>query len=252
MGGKDKIAKRFLRRTVDIIWPARSIVSNQRGAGRGPLTAEEFSAIHFLTGAVCDRCGVPMPLDLDEAQMCVPCIARPPRWNRARAAMVYDTASRRAVFDLKRSGRRDGLAILSRWMEQAGRELLSDADIIVPVPLHYRRLVQRGYNQSGWLAQFLGRRAGVSVSVDALKRTRNTPSQGGRNAKARRRNVAAAFAVRKSRLAKLNGKRVLLVDDVLTTGATVGACVRALRAAGAAQVDVLVLARVVRETDITI
>ncbi len=252
MGGNFKITKRLLRGGVDIVWPARSIVSNERGVGRGPLTAEEFSAIHFLTGAVCDRCGTPMPLDIGEKQICVPCLARPPRWNRARAAMVYDDVSRRAVFDLKRSGRRDGIGVLSRWMEQAGRELLNDADIIVPVPLHYRRLVKRGYNQSGWLAQAIARRTGVAVSVDALKRTRNTPSQGGQNAKARRRNVAAAFAARKSRVDLLNGKRVLLIDDVLTTGATVGACVRGLRGAGAAQVDVLVLARVVRETDITI
>ncbi len=252
MGGKFKIAKRLLRGGVDIVWPARSIVSNQRGVGRGPLTAEEFSAIHFLTGAVCDRCGVPLPIDIGEVQICVPCMARPPRWNRARAAMIYDETSRRAVFDLKRSGRRDGIAVLSRWMEQAGQELLNDAAIIVPVPLHYRRLVKRGYNQSGWLAQAIARRSGVTVSVDALKRTRNTPSQGGQSAKARRRNVAAAFKARKSRLDLLNGKKVLLIDDVLTTGATVGACVRALKAAGAAQVDVLVLARVVRETDITI
>ena len=124
--------------------------------------------------------------------------------------------------------------------------------MLVKVPLHYTRLVMRGFNQSGWLAQAIGAGTGRRVAVDALVRTRRTPSQAGLACRARRRNVSGAFKVRASRAAAIEGKRVQLVDDVLTTGATLSACTRALKRAGARHVDVLVLARVVRETDITI
>lgn len=157
------------------------------------------------------------------------------------------------VLDLKRVGRRDGLGTLCGWMRQAGGALIDAADVLVPVPQHYyTRLVVRGFNQSGLLAQAIGAETGRRVAVDALVRTRRTPSQAGLAGRARRRNVSGAFRVRKSRLEAVAGKRVLRVDDVLTTGATLSACTRFLKQAGARHVDVLVLARVVRETDVTI
>jgi len=245
-------AKGFLRAIADFLWPPRSLVSGQRGVGKGPLAPEEFGQIHFLTGPVCDACGSPLDFDMGPGATCAPCIARPPRWTRARAAMVYDAASRRPVLDLKRSGRRDGLDTLAGWMLQAGRTLVDEADLIVPVPLHYARLVRRGFNQSAWLAGAISGQSGTPMLVDAIKRTRRTPSQAGLSARARRRNVAGAFTVSKSAATRISGRRVVLVDDVLTTGATLSACARALKQAGAANVDVLVLARVVRETDVTI
>lgn len=193
-----------------------------------------------------------MELDLGPEAQCAACIARPPRWDRARAALIYDAASRRIVLDLKRSGRRDGLHVMTGWMQRAGANLIAEADMIIPVPLHYTRLVSRGFNQSAWLGQGIGRRAGLPCRVDVLKRKRRTPTQGGLSAKARHRNVAGAFSISQRAAALINGKRILLVDDVLTTGATLSACTRALKRAGARQVDVLVLARVVRETDVTI
>lgn len=247
-----RVAKAFLRQAADFVWPPRSLVSRERGAGKGPLTPAEFTRIRFLDSAVCDRCGAPHSVDMGEGTVCAACIARPPRWQRARAAFVYDADSRRLVLDLKRSGRRDGLETFATWMARSGAALLEEADAIVPVPLHYVRLASRGFNQSAWLAAAVGRQSGTPVLVDALKRTRRTPTQGGLSARARRRNVAGAFAVRKGAAARVSGKRVLLVDDVLTTGATLAACVRALKQAGARQVDVLVLARVVREIDVTI
>jgi predicted amidophosphoribosyltransferase len=144
-------SKAFLRNAADFLWPPRSLVSRERGLGKGPLAPHEFSQIHFLSGAVCDRCGAPLGPELDEGATCAVCIARPPRWDRARAAFVYDPASRRLVLDLKRSGRRDGLGTFAGWMAQAGRTLLDEADVIVPVPLHYGRLASRGFNQSAWL-----------------------------------------------------------------------------------------------------
>lgn len=244
--------KAFLREAADFLWPPRSLVSGQRGVGKGPLSIAEFSALFFITEPVCDSCGVPVAFDAGVGAQCAPCLARPPRWKRARAALVYDDLSRRPVLDLKRSGRRDGLATMAGWMLMAGRELVEASDILVPVPLHYTRLVMRGFNQSAWLASTLAKATGAPLSVDALKRTRRTPSQAGLSSRARRRNVSGAFSVRASRKALIAGKRVLLVDDVLTTGATLSACTRALERAGATEVSVLVLARVVRETDVTI
>jgi ComF family protein len=156
------------------------------------------------------------------------------------------------VLDLKHSGRRDGLEILAGWTLQSGRSLVDEADFIVPVPLHYARLVRRGFNQSAWLAGAISGQSGTPMLVDAIKRTWRTPSQAGLSARARRRNVAGAFTISKPAATRISGRRVLLVDDVLTTGATLSACTRALKQAVAANVDVLVLARVVREMDVTI
>lgn len=245
-------AKAFFRGMSDFFWPPRSLVSGIRGIGRGPLSPEEFARLRFISEPLCDRCGVPLDYRTGEETWCPVCLARPPRWQRARAALVYDDVSRRPVLDLKRGGRRDGLATFAGWMTQAGGRLVDEADVIVPVPLHYTRLVSRGFNQSGWLAQAIGKLSGKSVLVDGLVRHRRTPSQAGLSGRARRRNVAGAFRVRRSREKRIEGAQVLLIDDVLTTGATLSACVRALKRAGARQVDVLVLARVVRDTDVTI
>ena len=144
------------------------------------------------------------------------------------------------------TARRDGLGTLASRMLQSGRRLVDEADLIVPVPLHC------GSGQSGWLAQDISRLSGTPVMVDSIKRTRRTSTQGGLSARARPRDVAGAFTITRRAATRISGRRVLLVDDVLTTGATVSACTRALKQAGAANVDVLVLARVVRETYVTI
>ena len=245
-------AKAFLRRSRDFLWPPRSLIGGVRGPGLAPLSAEDFRSLTFITEPVCNRCGLPQEYGAGTETVCAACTARPPRWDRARAALVYDDLSRRPVLDLKRAGRRDGLELLAGWMGRAGAEILSEADLIMPVPLHYTRLVLRGYNQSAWLAQAVGRQAGVRVSVDALMRTRRTPSQAGLTARARRRNVSGAFRVRRGWRKAVAGAHIVLVDDVLTTGATLSACTRALKQAGARQIDVIVLARVVRATDLTL
>jgi len=245
-------AKAASRAAGELLWPSRSMVSGERGGGIGPMPAEDWAQLTFIDHPLCDRCGLPQDLDTGERIVCAACLARPPRWDRARAALHYDDASRRPILELKWAGRRAGLAIMAAWMALTGRDLIADAELIVPVPLHYRRLVSRGYNQAGWLAQALGRRTGTPVCVDALRRVKASPGQGGLSVRARRRNVAGAFSIRPRRAARLDGARVIVVDDVLTTGATLNACTRALRQAGVGSVDVLVLARVVRERDITI
>lgn len=227
-----------------MFWPQRSLITHRELAGPGALEPELWSKLQFLSDPLCARCGVPFEIAVEPGQMCGACIARPPAYDRARAALVYGDVSRELVLGLKYQGRRDGLVTLSGWMASAGSQLLGEAEVITPVPLHYFRLVRRGFNQSGWLAAALARRTGARLSVDALKRTRATPIQGGLSADGRRRNVQGAFRVRTSRAKLIAGKRVLLVDDVMTTGATAEACALALKRAGAACVDVITLARV--------
>jgi ComF family protein len=178
---------------------------------------------------------------IDEA-VCGACLADPPAYGRARAVFVYDGESRGLVLKLKHGDRTDAAVHLARWMHRTGASLLGDCDVIVPVPLHRWRLLMRTYNQAALLANALGRLSGKQVAVDGLLRVKATPSQGGLNPTARRRNVGGAFSVQ--RPARIAGKRILLIDDVLTTGATADACTKVLRDAGAACVDVLVLARV--------
>lgn len=252
MGRIALAAKGALRSGGELIWPSRALVSGRRDGGQGALPLDEWVRLSFITGPVCDACGQPQESDLGEVALCAACQARPPSWHRARAALIYDEASRRPVLDLKRAARRDGLSVMASWMVQAGGDLLEDADILIPVPLHYLRLVSRGYNQAGWLASAVAKRSGVPVRVDILKRVKATPSQGGKSRRARARNVAGAFAVPERKRGAIDGKCVLLVDDVLTTGATLRGCARILRRAGAREVNVLTLARVVRASDISI
>lgn len=245
-------AKTGLRSLGDFVWPHRSLLTGQTHAGQGLIPPADFMQLSFLNGSGCRLCAMPAESDLGEATMCGACAANPPPWQAARAALEYDEASRKAVLDLKRAGRREGLPVFASWMGLAGADLLSAADLIVPVPLHYRRLASRGFNQSGWLATGLARRTGIAACNDALVRRKPTPSQGGLSARERRRNVRGAFAIRPSRAEQVEGARVVLVDDVYTTGATLSSCTRALIRGKAASVSVLVLARVVRPTDVTI
>ena len=172
-------------------------------------------------------------------------IADPPAYQRARAAVRYDDVARTLVHALKYQDRTDLAPSMGRWMARTGGELLGEADVLVPVPLHWRRGWSRRYNQSGALARVIERQTGVPVHSDALRRIRPTQQQIGLNRSERARNVQGAFKVAAERSAGIQGRRVILIDDVLTSGATVDACARALLRAKAAQVDVLVFARVV-------
>lgn len=207
----------------------------------GALCAACFGKMTFVAPPLCAACGAPFEGPaLEEGALCGACIAAAPAYARARAVFVYDETSRGLVLKLKHGDRTDAAIHLARWMQRSGLELLSACDVIVPVPLHRWRFLMRTYNQAALLANALGRLSGKTVAVDALRRVKATPSQGGLSRGARARNVGGAFAAK----TQVAGKRVLLIDDVLTTGATAEACTRALRDAGAAAVDVLVLARV--------
>ncbi len=165
---------------------------------------------------------------------------------RARAVLVYDDASRDLILGFKHADRTEAAPAFGRWLARAGGELVETADLIVPVPLHWTRFVTRRYNQAALLGRALARETTLPLVPDLLIRRRRTPSQGGLDFAGRARNVRGAFRLNPRLAGGVRGRRVLLVDDVYTTGATVSACARVLLRGGAAQVDVLTLARVVR------
>jgi ComF family protein len=210
-----------------------------------------WSALTFLDGPACACCGLPFPVALEGENLCAACLSRPPAFDRARAILAYDEHSRGAILALKHADRLDLVPDFVRWLARTGQCLISESDLVVPVPLHRRRLWQRRYNQSAELARRLAHDWALAFDPLALVRSRPTRSQGAMvSAKARRRNVLGAFKVPDA--GRVAGKRILLLDDVLTTGATAEACARALKRAGASKVHVLALARVVKASDVLI
>jgi ComF family protein len=232
----------FGRGLLDLVLPPRTFDGGPAQT-RG-LSAENWSRVTFLDDPVCDGCGLALPFDSGAPERCPLCQARPKAFSRARAACVYDEHSRDLILKLKHADRTDLSGLMARWLSRAAAPLLEEADAIAPVPMHPGRLLRRRYNQAAEIARPLARTSGVAYLADALIRQRDTVSQGGKSASGRRRNVAAAFVVPESRRHRVIGRRIVLVDDVLTTGATAEGCARALMAAGAAEVTLAVVARV--------
>jgi ComF family protein len=238
------------RAALDAVLPPLCLGCNEIVEAPGALCASCWQRFSFLAPPYCDRCGYPFVDDPGTGALCGACSVRPPRYRQARAALVYDDHSRRLILPFKHGDRTDIARACGRWMARAGGDLLAGADLVAPVPLHWRRLLMRRYNQAQLLARIVVRQAvpesAVRLAPDLLRRRRWTGSQTGLRAEERRTNVRQAFDVHPRWRRAVDGKAVLLVDDVLTTGATVEACARALQRSGARSVDVLTLARVVR------
>jgi ComF family protein len=233
------------RGVLDALLPPNCLACDAPVLEHGAVCQDCFRGLHLIAAPLCRRCGVPFEhAGHGEDGTCPACVATPPPFGRARAAFAYNEAIGRLILPLKHADRPDLARHLARHMAMGGAALLQDAELIVPVPLHWRRLWTRRYNQAALLAGHLGRLARRKVLPDALRRTRATPSLGALSAAAREEAVEDAFAIARRAVPRVAGRRILLVDDVLTSGATAGACTRALLAAGAASVDVLAAARV--------
>ena len=247
----DGLRRRLLgagRMTLDALLPPRCLACGGAVETQGALCADCWQGINFLGAPCCTRCGLPFPYDAGTGVECAQCVAHPPPFDRARAVFAYDDQSRRLILAFKHADQLHGMPAFGQWLARSGAELLAEADLVAPVPLHWTRLFHRRFNQSALLAQ-----AAVaawrgpeppSFAPELLVRRRRTRSQGHLSRLQRSENVRGAFALKPG--TDVAGKRVLLVDDVLTTGATVEACARLLKRAGAARVDVLTLARAMR------
>jgi len=245
-----RLGRAALGMALDAVLPMRCLrcgaAIEADGASGGAVCSECWRLLRFLAAPACACCGYPFEFETPPGTLCAACRRRLPDFARARAVFAYDDVSRGLILSFKHADRIHGAPAFGRWLARAGAALTPDADLIVPVPLHRWRLFARRYNQSALLAHALGRAVDRPVAVDLLVRRRRTPPQGRLSRSARIRNMRGAFAVRPRWRARLRGARILLVDDVLTTGATAEACARALVRAGANAVDVLTLARVVR------
>ncbi len=206
--------------------------------------------MQFIAEPLCDGCGA--PFEYDAGERCAACLAKPRAFSRARAACLYDDASRDLILKFKHADRTDLAGLFTRWIGRAAADLLAEADAVAPVPLHPSRMLARRYNQAAEIARPLARAHRLAYLPDALVRARRTETQGGKSGSGRRRNVAGAFSVPPRSRARVEGRRILLIDDVLTTGATAEGCARALLAAGAACVDLAVIARVREAANLSI
>ncbi len=239
------------RQVLDLVLPPHCPACDTIVDTPGQFCVPCFRRAALIVPPCCVRCGIGFS-SLEAGGLshtCAGCLLEPPPWRSGRAAFTYDEFSRRLVLPLKYGDRTENAVVLARHMARAGRGLLDGCDLLVPVPLHRRRLFSRRYNQAALLAQAVGRMSGRPVLVDALARVRQTAPLVGQSPSERRRSVADAIRVRPNRLAALAGRHVVLVDDVLTTGATAGACATALLEAGAASVDVLAAARTARDEE---
>ncbi|MFZ0375678.1 MAG: ComF family protein [Xanthobacteraceae bacterium] len=232
-----------LRTALDLALPPLCPACREPVEGQA-LCPACWSKLSFITRPYCERLGIPFVYDPGPGILSMEAIADPPAYQRARAAVRFDEILRALVHALKYSDRLDLAPMMGRWISHAGRELLAEADALVPVPLHWRRLWTRRFNQSAMLAAAISAQSGVPIATGVLKRVKPTAQQVGLSRTERAANVQGAFRVPPEARGAVAGRRLVLVDDVLTSGAKVEGCARALLRAGAANVDVLIFARV--------
>ena len=236
--------KETVMRAIDIVLPPQSLMTGslETGGIEGDIWAE----VKFLDEPCCQCCGFPFEFDEGDKALCGRCVIKRPAYDMARAGFEYNDTSRGLVLGFKHGGRTEGLNMFAGHMRRAGRKCLEGADYIVPVPLHVSRRIKRRYNQSALLARALAKISDPLFDPDILMRHRSTATQGGRSASGRRRNVQGAFKVRDAATDRVKGAKIVWIDDVMTTGATLESCARTLKRAGARQVTALTLARVVK------
>lgn len=236
----------ILHTILDILLPPRCLRCGILVKTNSGLCGTCWNKIHFVDIPFCNCCGLPFEVNVGPDTLCGPCLSTTPLFERARSAMIYDKNSRPLLLAFKHGDRTDMTPVLATWMARAGIELLHDADIIVPVPLYWTRLFSRRFNQAALLAWKIAQTHSLVYLPQGLIRVRHTASQGYQSRLSRAHNLRGAIQIRQTDKEKFHNRRVLLIDDVLTTGATVNACAYTLRNAGASAVDVLTIARTIR------
>ncbi|MEE2861843.1 MAG: double zinc ribbon domain-containing protein [Pseudomonadota bacterium] len=252
MGLEHRVLSGAMKAALQVLYPPQCLSC---GAGVGDtggvhLCAECWPEARFITGACCDCCGIPLPDDgsgQEEVLVCDDCLAAVRPWSRGRSALVYDGTARRLILALKHGDRLDLAPPMAGWLAQAARPLVQPGMIVAPVPLHLRRLMRRKYNQAAQVSARVARSLGLDHRADLLVRARHTASQDHRDAAERFLNQQDALAVNRRCASLLQGRPVLLVDDVMASGATMTAAAMALLAAGSGPVSVAVLARAVKD-----
>ncbi len=229
----------------DIILPPICISCKSATHQHETLCPECWYQINFIVPPICDILGIPMPYSIGETTISAAAIAYPPIFNQARSVAHYDGPMKSMIHALKYGDHHEGLKLFGRWMAFSGKDILSETSLLIPVPLSRTRLWSRRFNQSALLAGEVGTYCKIPVDYLSMKRVKHTKAQVGLTRKQRKTNVSAAFKIPKSRYPNIHGKNIVLIDDVLTTGATIHACTKALLKAKANKVDVLTLARVV-------
>jgi len=241
---------RGIARIVDVLMPPQCAACAAPLERTAALCPGCWARIDFIERPYCARLGIPFPYDAGPDALSAAALACDHPYDRVRSVALYGGPARDLVIALKFSGRVGLAPMMAAWMARAGRELVADAELIAPVPMHWLRLARRRHNQAALLARHIAGGANPRLVPDLLVRRRNTPPQTGLSASARARNLAGAIAVARRR--RVEGRRILLVDDVFTTGATAVACARVLKRSGAARVDVLTFARVAGGSEFTI
>jgi len=237
-----------LQAALELLYPPQCISCATPVASDFGLCGECWRATPFIGGLVCDQCGIPLPgPDAGDSAVCDDCIAIARPWGQGRAALLYRDNARSLVLALKHGDRMDLARPAGGWLLKAARPILGPETLVVPVPLHWVRLLRRQYNQAALLSARMAGIAGLAHCPDALVRRRPTGTQDGRTRDGRFANLVGAFAVPPRRRSRVADREVLLVDDVMTSGATFAAATEALLAAGARSVNVLALARVAKD-----
>ena len=237
------VSKMLWRGFLQALVPARCLACGEPVQDSASVCAVCWQKLKLLDEPLCDVMGTAFAYDQGEGALSTQALSHPPPWNKSRSAMVFDENSKGFVHAFKYGDKGEAGLFMLRMMQRAGHKLIAQADIIMPVPLHWRRLWHRRFNQAAYLAQKIARDAAKPYEAQLLKRTKATRQQVGLKAKERHANMRKAFVAVDPK-ARLRGKKILLVDDVRTTGATISACVEVLKAAGAAQVFVLTFALV--------
>ena len=241
------LIRRSLNGVLNGVSPPLCPGENVRVSRPGEVSGAVWRALQFIEDPFCSDCGAPYATPPVLGGFCRECPDAPIGVDSVRAAVVYNDMAHRLIVAFKHGDRTDLAPTIAGWVTRAASGVIDGETLIVPVPLHPKRLHMRRYNQSALIARHVAKSAGARWAPDLLVRRRHTPPQQSLSASQRRRNVAGAIAVRESRQSIVAGARIALVDDVLTTGATIGACAKALRRAGAAKLYAVVAARVVRD-----